>query len=281
MIRRMLVGMVLLAVQAAAIAQAPVAKPAAAAKPAVAAAAAPTLASSQATPIVDCMRANIPQTVQVKEVELTSRDRGGGERMLRGRLYATNEKDRIKAMLKIGSPPDLAGAAYLVRESEKAEEIYVYVPALNKVRRVTGNSMDGPLWGTDLSYTDLKQVQNAFFDPAAKLEGQGDIEGAPMHILRFNPQPGQTSRYSYIRAWVEKKSCMVVKAEFYEGQTVRKRFAGAPKDLRQAGTHWYLADAVMSDLKEGTQTRLKVTGVAADKNLADRYFNPSTFYVGN
>lgn len=269
---RMLTGIVFLAAPVLVLAQAaPPAKPAAPA----------SIAASQAAPIVSCMRANIPNSVQVKEVELIARDRSGGERQLRGRLYATNDKDRIKAMLKIGAPPDLAGAAYLIKEGEKADEIYVYVPALNKVRRVTGGSMDGPLWGTDLSYNDLKQVQNAFFDPAAKLEGKGEIEGTPVQILQFAPQPGQNSRYSSIRAWVEPKSCMALKAEFYEGQTVRKRFSGMPRDLRQAGPHWYLAEMLIADLKEGTQTRIKVTGVATEKKLADRLFNASTFYVGN
>lgn len=267
---RMLTGIVFLAAPLLAAAQAP-----APAAPAAAPAA------GTAAPIVACMRANIPPSVQVKEVELIARDRTGGERQLRGRLYATNEKDRVKAMLKIGAPPDLAGAAYLMKESEKADEIYVYVPALNKVRRVTGGNMDGPLWGTDLSYNDLKQVQNAFSDTSAKLEGKGDHEGTPVQILQFSPQAGQASRYTSIRAWVEPKSCMALKAEFYEGKTVRKRFSGSAKDLKQAGPHWYLADMLIADLKEGTQTRIKVTNVTAGKDLADRLFNQATFYVGN
>lgn len=253
-----------------------------AAAPLLAAAQGAPAATASAKPLVDCMRANIPTSVQVKEVELISRDRTGGERQLRGRLYATNDKDRVKAMLKIGSPADLAGAAYLMKEGSKSDEIYVYVPALNKVRRVTGGNMDGPLWGTDLSYNDLKQVQNAFYDPNAKLEGKAVLDGTPVQILQFAPQADQASRYTSIRAWVEPKSCMALKAEFYEGQqVVRKRFSGNAKDLKQSGPHWYLADMVVADLKEGTQTRIKVTGVAADKTLADRLFNPATFYVGN
>ncbi|HSW13815.1 MAG TPA: outer membrane lipoprotein-sorting protein, partial [Solimonas sp.] len=185
------------------------------------------------------------------------------------------------AMLKIGAPADLAGAAYLMREGEKVDEIYIFVPALNKVRRVTGGSMDGPLWGTDLSYNDLKQVQNSFSDPNARLEGKGEIDGTAVQILQFTPQPGQSTRYTTIRAWVEPKSCMALKAEFYEGAVVRKRFSGAPKDLKQAGTTWYLSDMTVADLKEGTQTRIRVTGVAAGKDLADRLFNPGTFHVGN
>lgn len=267
--KRMLAGMVLTAAAVSAGAQTS------------AAPSAPSVAASQAAPVVDCMRANIPPVVQIREVELSARDRAGGERLLRGRLYVTNENQRFRAMLKIGSPPDLGGAAYLVREGTSADEIYVYVPALNKVRRVTGGNMDGPLWGTDLSYSDLKQVQNAFSDSTAKLEGRGELDKLPVHILTFTPRPGETSRYTLIRAWVDTKSCIALKTEFHEGSSLRKRVTGAAKDLKQAGPHWYLSELLVMDLKEGTQTRLRVNGVNAVKDLADRYFSPTSFYVGN
>lgn len=244
-------------------------------------AAVPSVAASQAAPVVQCMRANIPPVVQVREVELAARDRAGGERLLRGRLYINNENQRLRAMLKIGAPPDLAGAAYLVREGEKSDDVYVYVPALNKVRRVTGGNMDGPLWGTDLSYSDIKQINNTFSDSTARLEGEGELDQRRVQILSFTPRAGETSRYSLIRTWVDSKSCIALKSEFYEGATVRKRVTGAARDLAQAGPHWYLNELLVVDLKEGTQTRLRVTGVNVVKDLADRYFAPATFYVGN
>lgn len=265
----LLTGMVLTVAAAAAGAQARVP------------AAVPSVAASQAAPLVECMRANIPQVVQVREVELTARDRAGGERLLRGRLYISNENQHLRATLKISAPPDLAGAAYLVREGETSDDIYVYVPALNKVRRVTGGNMDGPLWGTDLSYSDLKQVHNAFSESTAKLEGQGDFDQRRVQILSFTPRAGETSRYSLVRTWIDSKSCIALKTEFFEGSTVRKRVTGAAKDLAQSGPHWYLNELLVVDLKEGTQTRLRVNGVNVVKDLANRHFAPATFYLGN
>ena len=51
-------------------------------------------------------------------------------------------------------------AAYLVREASdpgKEEEMYVYLPALQKVRRITGAMKDSSLFGTDLSYSGPKR----------------------------------------------------------------------------------------------------------------------------
>jgi len=249
----------------------PVAKPAAV--PAA-------VVDSAAQPVLDCMRANVPETVQIKQVELTARDRGGGERTLKGKLFGMKEKGKARAMVRIEAPPDLARAAYLVREGDKSDEMYVYVPALSKVRRITGASMDGSLWGTDLTYADVKQLQNAFDGGTVKIEPQQQVENRPVHVLYFTPRAEEQTRYNGIRSYVDQQSCVPLKVEFVEGKEVRKRMTVAAKDLKQTGKHWYAQEAQMADLKDGTQTRIKIVGVTSDAKLASRYFNASTFYVG-
>ena len=237
-------------------------------------------------PVLDqtlaCMRANIPPTVRIQSVEVTAWDRGGGERTLKGRLFGTREKERVRVMMRIEAPTDLAGASYLVREGEKADEMHLYLPATRKTRRITGASLDGQLWGTDLSYNDVKQIQNAFSganvvrDPAA-----AQYEGRAVHILSFEPRKEDNSRYKIVRTQVDQKTCVALKVEFLDAGGVRKTLSVKPADLKQAGSHWYASDALIEDVKNGTRTRVKVTGVATGDKLANRYFHPQTFYLGN
>ena len=42
--------------------------------------------------------------------------------------------------------------------------MFVYLPAVKRVRRVTGTFADGALMGTNFSYFDFKQLQNTFGD---------------------------------------------------------------------------------------------------------------------
>lgn len=228
-----------------------------------------------------CMRANIPKSVQIKEFDLTATDRAGGIRELRGRLHAVREDDKLRAMMKISAPTDMAGAAYLLREKEGGDEKYIYVPALNKVRRVTGADAEGTLWGTDISYSDLRQLNNAFTDGHSTLEGEGDLAGRKVYIVQVKPDAaaGQ-ARFSNVKLWVDQQTCVGLRADFSEGTTVRKRFDVDPKSLRQAGAIWYAGEALMSDLGLGSKTRIRIVGLSSDINLSGRYFNPSTFYVG-
>jgi hypothetical protein len=245
----------------------------------------PTLAAA-GDPVLDrtleCMRANIPPTVRIQTIEVTAWDRGGGERTLKGKLFGTRERERVRVMMRIESPNDLAGASYLVREGQKSDEMYLYLPAVRKVRRITGASLDGQLWGTDLSYNDVKQIQNAFSganvvrEPAAGQQG-----GRPVHVLSFTPRKEDGSRYRTIRTHVDQETCVALLVEFMEPSGVRKTLTIDPKDLKKSGAHWYAADAEIKDLRNGTHTRIKVTGVVSGDKLAGRYFHPQTFYLGN
>lgn len=232
--------------------------------------------------LLDCMRANIPPTVRIQTVEVRAWDRGGGERTLKGKLYGTREKDRVRVMMRIESPQDLAGASYLVREGQKSDEMYLYLPAVKKVRRITGASLDGQLWGTDLSYNDVKQLQNAFAGAAVVREpGEAKIEQRPVTVLSFTPRKEDGSRYRSVRTHVDQQTCVALKVEFLEPAGVRKTLTVKPADLRQSGLHWYAGEAEIRDLKNGTHTRVKVLGVTSGDKLAGRYFHPQTFYLGH
>lgn len=232
--------------------------------------------------VTRCMRANIPPTVRIQTVEVTAWDRVGGERALKGKLYGTREKEKVRVMMRIVGPADLAGASYLVREGEKMDDMYLYLPAVQKVRRITGGQLDGQLWGTDLSYNDLKQLQNAFAGASMALEpGTAQYEQREVHALVFTPRAEDGTRYRSVRTLVDKQTCVALKVEFSEPAGIRKVMSVRPADLKQSGAHWYASEAEVRDLKNGTRTRVRVTGVTSGDKLAGRYFAPQSFYLGN
>ncbi|NKF23714.1 outer membrane lipoprotein-sorting protein [Solimonas marina] len=241
----------------------------------------PQAIAATADSITACMRANVPKSLTVRQVQLDASDAEGHTRTLHGRFYATREDDRLRAMIRISSPSDLAGASYLLRERDSGDEMYMYMPALQKVRRITGGAVDGSLWGTDLSYADIKQIGNVFDGRQPTLEPDTTLDGRAVHVLSVTPGDGESAKFSRVQAWVDAQHCVALRVDFYEGQTVRKRLSVDPKDVRQDGAYWYASQLRVQDLSQKTQTILKVLDVQADDSLAGRLFNPGTFYVGN
>lgn len=233
--------------------------------------------------MLDCMRANIPPTVRIQEVEITATDRTGADRMLKGKLYALKDKGLVRAMLKISAPSDLSGAAYLLRETQpdRGDETYFYLPAVDRVRRITGASANASLLGTDFSYEEMKQLQSAFSGSDAKLEKTETLDQHPVQVLSLAPAAGSAARYNTVRAWVDQKSCVALKIEFFEGDSVRKELSAPAASLQQSGNYWYLSEVLMRDLRDGTKTRLKIVGVSSGADIPNRLFDPHTFYIGN
>lgn len=234
--------------------------------------------------ILDCMRSNVPSTLRVQDVELSTTDRSEATRVLRGRIYALRETDgdasHVRAMLRVLRPENLAGSAFLLREATEVSDqgMYVYLPSVRRVRRITGEFADGALLGSAFSYQDFKQLQNAFEGLAVAPEAPEVLAERPVHVLSFMALPGAPSAYGRIRAWVDQQTCVPLKVEFYQRQTLRKQLDVPVSALKQAKDYWYASEVTIQDFKDGNSSKLRVLAVDGGK-LSKNYFDPERFYL--
>lgn len=230
-----------------------------------------------------CMRATVPTTLRAQDIEFNSTDRTGGLRTLRGKLYATSEKGLTRISIRITAPANVAGAAYLVRERAggQEDEMFVYLPGVGRVRHITGAFANGSLLGTDFSYADAKLVQSAFTGASGKLEAPETIDGHPLQVFSLQPKSPKTSAYSSIRIKMDQKTCLPLRADFYQGDAVRKQLSAPVTALMPSGKYWFLSEIDMRDLKEGTHTTIKIGNAAEAPSLSSALFEPNNFYKGN
>lgn len=236
--------------------------------------------------VLDCMRANLPPSLRMQDFELTTTDQDASTHVLRGRLYGLREQDasadHVRAMLYVKEPANLAGSAFLLREATGTRDqgMYVYLPSVRRVRRVTGEFADGALLGSAFNYQDFKQFQNAFDGLATTLEAAEVIEQRPVYVLSSKPLAGSPSSYSRIRSWVDQQTCVPLKVEFYQQKTLRKQLNVSVKALQQSNNFWYASEVTIRDLKEGRSSQLRVLKVESGGKLSKNYFDPQLFYLG-
>jgi hypothetical protein len=243
----------------------------------------PARGETTAQDVLKCMRANVPAQLAISDLRLTVYDRGGGDRTLKGRLYSSRDEASglMNATLQIDSPPEMKGAAYLVRETKDylRDGMFVFLPAVRRVRRVSGTFADASLLGTNFSYFDFKQLQNAFGDLEGTLEAPGEVHGRPAHVLSFKPTEGMETRYTQVRAWIDQEACVGVRAEFLEGSRVAKELSSPAGALKKSGRTWHLTELEMKDSFSGTRTVLRMNKLDSDNPVPSRYFDATTFYM--
>jgi hypothetical protein len=167
----------------------------------------------------------------------------------------------IRAFVLFEAPAEVAGTKFLSLKDKAGEtEQYIYLPAFKKVKRVVGTQRSQSFMGTDFNYADLegRKVEDYQYQrlPDDKLEGEA------CWVLEAKPRAGDKELYGRTVTWVHQGNGLPLKAEYFDasGKELLKRLT--VKKLAKKDEHWLAMDTLMESMKEGTQTRLKVT--AAD-----------------
>lgn len=229
--------------------------------------------------IAQCVKANLPERTSVQRIELRSRDRAGSGRILRSRLHWRRFDDgRPRVRLRVDEPPDLRGASYLVIDGKdgRTSEIFVHLPAVGRVRRVTQRTVSDSLWGTDFSYDDMRQLQWHTVEGAHTRLPDATVSGRGVYVLALEPRRVDGSAYERIVSSVDQETCVVLRVEFYErGDVPRKVLTADPDSISSEKGLWLARKLEMNDLRDETTSWLEILSVENDVEVPARIFNPT------
>ena len=120
-----------------------------------------TLAHATDVPevIQTCLAKNLPETTSVQAIELRARDRGGYESIMQADVYWKRFKDApAKVLMYLHEPSDVRGARFLIIQNEPQNDMYIYMPGLFKVRKITSKRIPSSILGTDFSSEDYERL---------------------------------------------------------------------------------------------------------------------------
>ena len=231
----------------------------------------------------ECARANLPASSFSQAIELSSWDASGGQRTLIGELYGVAEggAKRISLMLSVDEPTDLAGARYLLNRRGERDDMYVYLPAMGRTRRIMGGMKGQPLWGTDFSYEDIKHLQASLSEQNTAYLGQAESQGRSVHQLRVTPSAESESAYTTIDIDIDSQTCLLLQARFFDSSGVFKRMDSDPAHYLQVDQRWVPGQVRIENLRSQTHSLLKLANYSFDERLSKTYFNPKAFHLAN
>lgn len=144
-----------------------------------------------------------------------------GDERIRETFGATKSDDNdidTKRMTRFLSPPDIKNTTtLLVEHNDREDDMWIYLPALKKTRRLTSSNKTESFVGTDLSYGDV--IGHKVSDWKHKITGKEIIAGATCIIIESTPKTPEimnNSGYSKRVSWVDSESYLALKTEFYD-----------------------------------------------------------------
>lgn len=232
-----------------------------------------TMAVEIPAEIEACIKQNLPAATSVQSIELRARDRGNYEQVMHADVFWKRRGEATSSvMMHFSEPVDIRGARFLIKQQEPQNEMYIYMPGLIKVRRVTSRKISSSVMGTDFSYEDFERLHGVLTDLRLEQFPDDTVSGRPVYVLMSYPD--ESSGYVKIASYIDKQTCVVLKTELYEsGHQLRKQMTVDPAAVKKTGDIWYPADLLMKDLRDKTETRLLVRSIQTGTTLDDTLFD--------
>lgn len=216
-------------------------------------------------------------TDRVEHMVLHIYGRRGGERVrelvIYRKRYGGGEEKAVSFFL---SPAEVHGTAFLAfSHPHRADDQWLYLPALKRIRRITARGKDQSFMGTDFTYRDL-DILNEMRDwkekdAPSRLLREDSVGGVAAYVIELRPRR-EDIPYGRIVMWMGKDDLVARKLELYGRDSGELEKVLSREDVRKIGAIPTPHHLEMRNLKRGSRTVVELSEVRYDQGLADDLF---------
>ena len=149
------------------------------------------------------------------DLQMILRNSQGQESKRQIRLKALEiDGDGDKSLSIFDTPRDVKGTAFLsFTHAVKADDQWLYLPALKRVKRISSSNKSGPFMGSEFAFEDLSSQEIEKYK--YKWLRDEKLDGKDTFVSERYPQY-KHSGYTRMIVWMDKEIYMPVKVEYYD-----------------------------------------------------------------
>lgn len=142
-----------------------------------------------------------------------------------------------KGMVFFLSPADVRNTAYMSfdwDDPEKEDDSWLYLPALQKVKRIASSDKSGSFMGSDFTYSDINGLEIEDWEYSFVKE-DADLDGYSVWVIQGLPKEQRKEKaleetgYLKTMMWIRKDNYMVVKGKYWVRQGRKIKYFKAEK----------------------------------------------------
>ncbi len=163
-------------------------------------------------------------------------------------------------------PSDVRKMVFMVwKHVNKDDDRWLYLPALDLVKRIAASDKRSSFVGSDFLYEDVSG--RSLSEDTHELIKEDD----KYYIIKNVPKNPDSVEFSYYNMWIRKDNFMPVKAEYYDKQGKLYRVIEALKieDIQGYPT---VTKSIVRNLATGGKTELTFRNIKYDIGLKDKIF---------
>ncbi len=187
-----------------------------------------------------------------------------------------------KGIIFFLSPSDVRNTAYMSfdwDESSKEDDSWLYLPALQKVKRVASSDKSGSFMGSDFTYSDINGLEIEYWDYSFAKEN-ATLNGEDVWIIQGLPKVNAKAKVleetGYLKSmmWIRKDNFMLVKGKYWVKEGRKIKYFKA-EDIKKIDDIWTALSLTMVTTIKGKVSHssvLKFSNVAYNHPVEDTAF---------
>jgi outer membrane lipoprotein-sorting protein len=212
---------------------------------------------------------------QKADLKMTLRNRQGQESTRELRLSTLEvDGDGDKSLTIFDSPRDIKGTAFLsYTHSLTADDQWLYLPALKRVKRIASANKSGPFVGSEFAYEDLTSQEIEKY--SYKWIRDERIDDRDTFVVEQYPVY-EYSGYTRRVVWIDKEMYQPLKIEFYDRKNALLKTLAMSEYTQYLERYWRSAKMEMINHQTGKATTLTWADYRFKNGLSDRDFDKNT-----
>lgn len=211
--------------------------------------------------------------------QMTLIDKRGRQRVREVIFYSKDDGQDTKTLIYFRKPADIKGTGFLSYEyddPQKDDDRWLYLPALKKVRRISGTSNNDYFMGTDFTYDDMGKRR--VDEDTHQLLREEKKDGNKCWVIESIPKD-KDYLYSKRISWIRQDSLCEARVEYFDRRGSLLKTLTVPEQRKQDG-FWTAFKMVMDNTQKNHKTILEITGMHYNQGLKDSLFRVSTLERG-
>ncbi|MCK5821802.1 MAG: outer membrane lipoprotein-sorting protein [Bacteroidales bacterium] len=208
---------------------------------------------------------------------LKIQDAKGRERVRQLETYSQVFDDITKTIMKFTSPADVRGTAMLIVDyNDKADDMWIHLPALRKTRRIVSGEKGKNFMGSEFTNADMSLPNMNDFD--YEMLGDELFDGHECWKIQSSCKTEDLEdENGYMRkiSWIDKENSLCYKVEFYDLEDELFKTQRIKEFQKQSNGKYFAFYMEMHNEQNGRRSILTTESFKLGSDLDEGSFSPN------
>ncbi len=215
---------------------------------------------------------NLPQGKdKTSTLTMTLTNKSGQTRVRKIKQFTKDFGNVEKKIMFFIAPADVKNTSFMnwSYDGDKADDQWIYLPALKRVKRISSDSRSDYFMGSDFTYDDLGDRK--LDADTHKLLREETVEGKDCYVVQSIPKD-EDYMYSKTITWIRKDNFVGVKKEFYDEDGELLKILHIKKVEKISG-FWVITHSEMDNVQKNHKTEIQLSNVKINSGVPASKFS--------